>query len=69
MATCSTVMCLACDEEKLSGVCGSPTNSLEVFALSREEVCKAVNLKASTISPSYVVILYRVCLRKDTVWS
>lgn len=32
------VMCLAFDAKQLSGICGSPTNSLEAFALSKEEV-------------------------------
>ena len=31
-------MCLAFDTERLSGVCGSPTNSLEAFTLSGENV-------------------------------
>ena len=30
-------MCLAFDEERLSGVCGSPSKSLEVFTLSEEK--------------------------------
>lgn len=32
------VMCLAFDAKQLTGVCGSPTNSLEAFTLSEEEV-------------------------------
>lgn len=38
--TVCTVMCLALDDGRLSGVCGSPANSLEVFSLSREKVSK-----------------------------
>lgn len=32
------VMCLAFDAQQLNGVCGSPTDSLEAFTLSEEEV-------------------------------
>ena len=32
------VMCVAMDDERVSGVCGSPNNSLETFSLSVTEV-------------------------------
>ena len=71
MAPCMlyTVMCLAFDEEKLSGVCGSPNRSLEVFAVSQEEVCEAVIIFSRLTLLFPCGVMYRVCLRRGTVWS
>ena len=49
-------MCIAFDEERLSGVCGSPTNSLEVFSLSEQQVTALaiviIDLNPLPLSPS-----------------
>ena len=59
------VMCLAFDAKQLSGG-GSPTNSLEAFTLSKEEVRPTLELC------TFVQCFFcfdQCVLRKGTVWS